>query len=86
MAYFAVTCCETWGNDDCISLKNGQIAGKYALDIERTLSSLDKRAIKMVRRQIKNLPEVLSSLTHSRNKDILLGSLDSGLHTETGPT
>ncbi len=50
-------------------------AGRLALDIELTLSNIDKKAIKSARRQIKKLTEVLSSLESSRRENILLAAL-----------
>ncbi len=66
------------------SRSDSQDAGKLALDIERTLGTLDKNAIKSTRRRIENLPEVLSSLESSRKKDILLASLDSVIPRGSG--
>ncbi|OBH41728.1 spermidine/putrescine ABC transporter ATP-binding protein [Mycobacterium intracellulare] len=48
-----------------------------ALELERTLSALDKKAIKQIRRDIRNMPNVLSSLTNSRQDDVLLTALES---------
>jgi hypothetical protein len=64
------------------SRSDNQTAGKLALDIERTLGTLDKDAIRSARRRIKNLPGVLSSLEHSREQDILLAGLDSVIPRE----
>src|SRR6266849_672263 len=58
------------------SSSDNQAAARFALDIERTVSTLDKEAIKSVRQQIKNLPQVLTSLENSRKQDILLAALD----------
>lgn len=56
---------------------DNQTAGMLALELERTLSALDKKAIKQIRREIKNMPNVLSSLTNSRQNDVLLLALES---------
>ena len=54
---------------------DNQTAGRLAIDIERTLSTLNRKSIKRIRREIKDLPNVLSSLENSRQKDILLNAL-----------
>jgi hypothetical protein len=58
------------------STSDNQVAARLALDIERTVGTLDEQAIKRVRQQIKNLPRVLTSLEDSRKQDILLAALD----------
>lgn len=56
---------------------DNKVAGTLALELERTLSALNKKAIKATRKKIKNMPKVLSSLTKSRQDDILLAALES---------
>jgi hypothetical protein len=56
---------------------DNQAAGALALELECTLSTLNRKAIKRIRREIKNMPNVLSSLTKSRSNDILLSSMES---------
>lgn len=55
---------------------DNQVAGVQALEIERTLSALNRKSIKGIRHEIKNLPNVLSSLADSRQHDVLLKALD----------
>jgi hypothetical protein len=56
---------------------DNQTAARYALDIERTLDTLDPIAVKAIRRRIKGLPTILSSIRDSREQDILIHSLDN---------
>jgi ribosomal protein S13 len=58
-----------------ITADDSQVAGGLALEIERTLGTLNKESIKEIRAEIKNLPKVLSSLEISRKNDILLNVL-----------
>jgi hypothetical protein len=55
---------------------DSQEAGGLALEIERTLSRLNAKSIKEMRHEIKNLPNVLSSMDNSRHDNILLRVLD----------
>lgn len=55
---------------------DSQKAGGLALEIERTLSTLNSKSIKEMRHEIKNLPNVLSSMDNSRHDNILLRVLD----------
>lgn len=63
------------------SASDNQTAGLLALNVERTLSNLNRRQIKKIRREIKNLPNVLSSLADSREKDILIKALEATFPT-----
>jgi hypothetical protein len=53
---------------------DNQEAAFTALKIEETISTLDKASIKSIQAEIRDLPAVLSSLTISRQQDILLGT------------
>lgn len=58
------------------SAADNRRAGRLALDIERTIGTLNQAAIEAMRQEIKNLPNVLSSLSESRQRDILLRAFD----------